>query len=233
MPCNSLVHRRQTDRSSDLTFDLIWHFYLKEKSLLFSWRFLNHTINRHPTIATIIITIIIIIVTTTNSPTVESWLSWLRSFLRCLFSLCIILYRTQCDTTCLSTNVSCESKTWKGPYGRWTKWSFTRDVLNALAARLGTLPPDTRIYLFSILFLLSCLYIIIYTKYIYMFHIYLNFLYQHYIFMQISIYYFRYLYLVFFPTVRPKKLLHPQPIHTCPLHLYILGTFLYLSYICI
>lgn len=69
----------------------------------------------------------------------RDWVGFVR-FLRCLFSLCIILYRTQCDTTCLSTNVSCESKTWKGPYGRWTKWSFTRDAHNALAARPGTLP---------------------------------------------------------------------------------------------
>ena len=73
----------------------------------------------------------------------RDWVGFVR-FLRCLFSLCIILYRTQCDTTCLSTNVSCESKTWKAPYGRWTKWSFTRDVLNALAARPGTLPPSHR-----------------------------------------------------------------------------------------
>lgn len=69
----------------------------------------------------------------------RDWVGFVR-FLRCLFSLCIILYRTQCDTTCLSTNVSCESKTWKGPYGRWTKWSFTRDGHSALAARPGTLP---------------------------------------------------------------------------------------------
>lgn len=69
----------------------------------------------------------------------RDWVGFVR-FLRCLFSLCIILYRTQCDTTCLSTNVSCESKTWKGRYGRWTKWSFTRDGRSALAARPGTLP---------------------------------------------------------------------------------------------
>jgi len=69
----------------------------------------------------------------------RDWVGFVR-FLRCLFSLCIILYRTQCDTTCLSTNVSCESKMWKGPYGRWTKWNFTRDARSALAARPGTLP---------------------------------------------------------------------------------------------
>jgi len=49
--------------------------------------------------------------------------------------MCIILYRMQCDTTCLSTNVSWGWRTWKVPCGQWTKWNFTSAGPNG--AQLG------------------------------------------------------------------------------------------------
>ena len=119
----------------------------------------------------------------------RDWVGFVR-FLRCLFSLCIILYRTQCDTTCLSTNVSCESKTWKAPYGRWTKWSFTRDVLNALAARPGTLPPSHRQKKFycRVFYTLYYVSIVLFTS-IYIFTTYIIYI----SYLSFSIFFYRYI----------------------------------------
>lgn len=46
-------------------------------------------------------------------------------------------YRMRCGTTYLFTNVSCVWKTLRGPYGLWTKLSFTNVAHSAVSAGMS------------------------------------------------------------------------------------------------
>lgn len=48
--------------------------------------------------------------------------------------------RTQCDTTCHSTSVSCAWRMLREPCGQWTRWNFTKDGRSGARPELGLLP---------------------------------------------------------------------------------------------